>query len=197
MNPPRAFSAYAFDFDGTLVDTMGLHFEAYRRVFEEAGLELTREDFFDNIGGKASETIPLFLRGRPCALTVPELHARKKKQVADLFREADLTVLPSARLLPVLSQLAPLALVSSGSRPGIEQLLDRLGWRSYFKVIVTGEDTERSKPDPMPYLLAADLLGVLPAEMLAFEDTVAGWDSARAAGMTVFLVEGNSPVSVS
>lgn len=196
MNPPRGFSAYAFDFDGTLVDTMGLHFEAYRRVFEEVGIELTRDDFFTNIGGKASETIPLFLRGRPCSLTISELHVRKKKEVADLFREADLTVLPAARLLPALSQFAPVALVSSGSRPGIEQLLDRLGWRSYFKVIVTGEDTERSKPDPMPYLLAANLLGFSPADVLAFEDTAAGWDSANAAGMTVFQVEGNRPIAV-
>ena len=123
----QPFQAIAFDFDGTLIDTLQLHFEAYRRVFEAENLELTPDDFFKNIGGKATEAIPLFLRGRHTTLTIGEIHSRKKEQIAILFRDAPLQILPTARFLPMFAGRLPLALVSAGSRPGILQLLQRLG----------------------------------------------------------------------
>src|SRR5882724_798233 len=69
-----SFAAAIFDFDGTLVDTMPVHFEAYRRVLAEVGLELEPEDFYRNIGGHGRETIPKLLRGRACSLTPAEIH---------------------------------------------------------------------------------------------------------------------------
>lgn len=186
------FHAIAFDFDGTLVDTLHLHYEAYRQVFDLIGLSLSEEQFYSNIGGKATEAIPLFLAGREAPLTVEEIHQRKKTVIAGLFRDAPLHVLPAANFLPLLAGHLPLALVSSGSRPGIEQLLGRLGWFDIFKVIVTGEDTPLSKPSPLPYLHAAKKLGIDPARIAAFEDTSAGIESAKSAGMSVFDVSGNT-----
>ena len=122
------FRAIAFDFDGTLVDTLHLHYEAYRQVFAFMGLSLSEDQFYSNIGGKATEAIPLFLAGREAPLTIEEIHRRKKIVVGALFLDAPLHVLPAASLLPLLMGRLPLALVSSGSRPGIEQLLGRLGW---------------------------------------------------------------------
>lgn len=186
------FKAFAFDFDGTLVDTLYLHFDAYRIVFGEMGLTLTEEQFFPNIGGNAMEAIPLFLGGRSAPLSVNEIHLRKKQVIERLFESAPLRIFPAAHLLGMFAGRTPMALVSSGSRPGILQLLQRLGWHRTFDVIVTGEDTPSSKPDPAPYLLAAQLLGVLPSEMAAFEDTAAGIKSAKRAGMAVFNVSENS-----
>ncbi|MEZ4365363.1 MAG: HAD family phosphatase [Kofleriaceae bacterium] len=177
-----------FDFDGTLVDTMPLHYEAYRRTFAEAHLELTPEDFYGNIGGSARETIPRFLRGRSCARSVQELHARKKEIVAELFATAEVPRLATAMLLPLLHRRIKLALASSGSRPGIELLLTRLDWVRYFDVVVTGEDAARGKPAPDLFLLAARGLDLDPARCLAFEDTDDGVAAAEAAGMTVFDV---------
>ena len=190
-SPCQAFQAIAFDFDGTLVNTLHLHYEAYKAVFEAIHIDLTPDDFYQNIGGKAAEAIPLFLRGRRTDLTIAEIHSRKKERIAELFRTAPLQILPTARFLPVFAGHLPMALVSAGSRPGILQLLGRLGWDGYFAVIITGEDTQASKPDPAPYLLAAVRLGVDPATMAAFEDTQAGIESAVAAGMSVFDVTGN------
>src|SRR5580698_3690890 len=101
MSPPHNFRAIAFDFDGTLVDTLHLHYEAYRRVFESIDLSLTVEDFYPNLGGPAREAIPRFLRGRQASLTVGEIHLRKKEQIAELFRTAPLQVLPAAGFLPL------------------------------------------------------------------------------------------------
>ena len=188
----KHFEAIAFDFDGTLVNTLHLHYEAYRSVFKSMGLELSLPDFYQNIGGKASEAIPLFLHGRSATLSIQEIHLRKKLKIAELFRDAPLQVFPAAKFLPLFFGQVPLALVSSGSRDGILQLLNRLGWSEFFKVIVCGDDTTKSKPDPMPYLLAAEKLGVQPSAIAVFEDTPAGLDAARLAGMSAFDVSGNT-----
>ena len=80
------------------------------------------------------------------------------------------------------------ALCSSGSRPGIELILERLVWRSLFDVVVTGEDVAAGKPAPDLFLVAAERLGVAPAGCFVFEDTDDGVAAARAAGMEVFDV---------
>lgn len=180
--------ALIFDFDGTLVDSMPIHFEAYRRTFAEAGLELAPGDFYSNIGGKASETIPKFLRGRPCARSVAELHARKQAIALELLASEPIPVLAAATLLEAWRGQAPIALASSGSRSGIELVLERLGWRGWFDAVVTGGDVARGKPAPDLFLLAAERLGAAPPRCLVFEDTDDGVAAARAAGMAVFDV---------
>jgi beta-phosphoglucomutase family hydrolase len=177
-----------FDFDGTLVDTMPLHYQAYRQTFAEVGIELTAEDFYANIGGVARETIPRFLRGRPCTHSIAELHARKQVVAQELLRSADLPVLAAAELLRAFHGTLPIAMASSGSRSGIDVVLDRLGWRDYFDTIVTGQDVSRGKPAPEIFLLAAERLGVPPRSCLVFEDTDDGVAAARAAQMAVFDV---------
>ncbi|HEU4731762.1 MAG TPA: HAD-IA family hydrolase [Kofleriaceae bacterium] len=189
--------ALVFDFDGTLVDTMPIHYLAYQRTFAEVGLELTREEFYGSIGGKASETIPRFLRGRPCARSVAELHARKQELAAALLRSEDIPVLATAEILFAFAGVVPIALASSGSRSGIDIVLDRLGWRGHFDAIVTGGEVVRGKPAPDLFLLAAERLGVAPARCLAFEDTDDGVAAARAAQMAVFDVRrAHAPVAL-
>jgi len=192
---PRAAPARGliFDFDGTLVDTMPLHYESYRQTFAEVGIALAPEDFYANIGGVARETIPRFLRGRPCTRSIAELHARKQVIAQDLLRTADLPVLASAELLRAFHGTLPIAMASSGSRSGIDVVLDRLGWRAYFTTIVTGQDVARGKPAPEIFLLAAERLGVPAPSCLVFEDTDDGVAAARAAAMAVFDVRRAQP----
>jgi beta-phosphoglucomutase-like phosphatase (HAD superfamily) len=185
---PRPHAAAVFDFDGTLVDTIPLHYEAYRRTFAEQGLELDEDHFLRCLGGVARETIPLMLAGRPCTASVAELHARKKALLDDLIGTEPITTLGAAELVPVLAPHMPLAIASSGSRPGILAILDRLGWAGTFDVIVTGDDVTAGKPAPDPFLAAAHALGVDPTRCLAFEDSDPGVASARAAGMAVIDV---------
>jgi len=180
--------AAVFDFDGTLVDTMPLHYEAYRRVFDEMGLTLHQEQFYRNVGGNARQAIPRFLNGRVAPWSIDEIHARKKEVLDEMLDSADILVLETSKLLSVFRPLMKIALASSGSRGGIERILDRLQWRAYFDVIVTGEDAARGKPAPDLFLTAAKRLGIPPAACFAFEDTDDGVAAARAAGMEVFDV---------
>ena len=126
-------TALIFDFDGTLVDTMPLHFEAYRRVLSEVQIELTPDDFYSNIGGNARETIPKLLRGRDCSLSTGEIHARKKELINRLLVELPIPVLETAKLLGAFHGRLPMALASSGSRPGIEIVLKRFEWEPFFR----------------------------------------------------------------
>lgn len=169
-----------------MVDTLGFHYEAYRAVFEGIGIRLLPEEFYPHLGGKAAEAIPLFLAGRDSPISINVIHERKKRVIAGLFAKGEITVLPAAGFLMLLHGRLPIALVSSGAREGIELLLERLGWTTYFDIIITGEDTPMSKPDPMPYLLAAEKLGIAPNHIAVFEDTPAGLISAKRAGMSVF-----------
>lgn len=177
-----------FDFDGTLVDTMPIHYRAYRAAFAEVGIELSPDDFFGSIGGKASETIPRFLRGRSCPRSVDELHVRKQELAIQLLRSEDIPILAAAELLAALHGALPIGLASSGSRSGIDVVLDRLGWRDRFDAIVTGHDVVRGKPAPDLFLLTAERLGVAPHGCVVFEDTDDGVAAGRAAGMAVFDV---------
>jgi HAD superfamily hydrolase (TIGR01509 family) len=180
--------AAIFDFDGTLVDSMPLHYEAYRRVLAAEGIDLARETFFGAVGGTAGEVIPRLLGDRTCAVPPAELHRRKKAELTTLLDEGPVPVLGAAVLLEVLAGTHRLAIASSGSRPGITQMLAGLGWTDLFEVVVTGEDVDHGKPAPDPFLLAAERLGVAPEECVALEDTDDGVASATAAGMLVLDV---------
>lgn len=177
--------AIIFDFDGTLVDTMPLHFEAYRQTFAEMDLTLTPADFYENIGAAAREAIPKFLRGRKAPWSIDNIHNRKKQIFANLLQTDRVRPLPASELLPVLFHRVPMALASSGSRPGITTILTALNWNAFFAAIITGEETEHGKPAPDLFLLAASRLNVEPKHCLVFEDTDDGVAAAHSAGMRV------------
>lgn len=185
-----AVDAVIFDFDGTLVDTMPVHYEAYRRAFAEMDLALSRDDFYRNSGGNARETIPKLLAGRRAPRSLPEIHARKKEILGQLLSEGPIEVLQTSQLLDAFLGRLPMALASSGSRAGIELILDRLGWRHYFAAVVTGEDVPHGKPAPDLFLMAAQQLDIERSRCLVFEDTDAGVAAARTAGMHVYDVRG-------
>lgn len=189
---PIRFNAVLFDFDGTLVDTMPIHYEAYRYVFAEMSLDLTHEDFYSNIGGSGMETIPRFLRGREARWSVTEIHQRKKHRLLELLDLVELHPLPASELLSLLHGRVPMAVATSGASVGVYKMLDRLNWRRFFTAIVTAEDVKRSKPAPDLFLTAASRLGVVPQECLVFEDTDDGVAAAVSAGCRVLDVRSMS-----
>jgi beta-phosphoglucomutase-like phosphatase (HAD superfamily) len=185
--------AVLFDLDGTLVDTMPLHFQAYRDVLAEIGIPLTFEHFMEVSGGAARETIPRLVGAHRCDLSVEDIHGRKVKRAEALFRDIRPQALPCALLLPLFAQSHPVGLVSSGSRKSVATTLEVMSWTSLFTTIVTGDDVARAKPAPDGYLKAAAALSVDPERCLVFEDMDDGVIAAEAAGMRVFDVRRTLP----
>lgn len=185
------YKAILFDLDGTLVDTMPLHYRAYAGALQTRGLTLDWAAFMNLIGPPAKEAIPLFVKaaGGNCdAIEVAKIHDEKKEIFARNLEEKMLTILPAARFISDIKQSQSSALVTSGNRRGAQAILKKLSWTSRFDTVVTGDDVTFGKPDPEPYLLAAKRLDIVPDRCLVFEDTTDGVASARAAGMAVVNV---------
>ena len=180
------YEAVLFDLDGTLVDSLPLHYRAYRRVFERRGTQLEWDVFMHNIGPPAASAIPKFAAAVGLDLTesqLTDIHLEKKSVFADLLGIEAPSLLPVSTILSEVMENQKSGLVTSGNRSGARLILKSLGWIDKFDVVVTGDDVVQGKPSPEPYLHAARILGVDPKACLALEDTDAGLLSARQAGM--------------
>ncbi|WP_262004817.1 HAD-IA family hydrolase [Streptomyces sp. FIT100] len=186
--------AVLLDMDGTLTDTETLWWRTAQEVADGLGHLLSDADTSEVVGRCVEDTAAHLRRvsgtERPLDTVVAELEARFLAAVQE-----ETVVLPGAReLLDTLRDMGiPAALVTASPRPVVESVLKLLGAES-FQVTVVADDTERTKPHPEPYLVAARALGVDPAGCLAVEDSPAGIAAAQAAGCRVAVVPSLLPV---
>ncbi|MEU8392278.1 HAD-IA family hydrolase [Micromonospora sp. NPDC048843] len=180
--PPGPFAAYLFDCDGTIVDSMPLHYLAWQRALEEWGCEFP-EDLFYAWGGRPTADIIVALNEQQgLAMPVAAVVERRESYYQEL--------LPQLAAVPeVLAHIhdahrrVPFAVVSGSTRASVTASLDALGLLDRFDVLVCADDYTRAKPNPEAFLLAAEQLGVPPESCLVFEDTDLGIQAATAAGM--------------
>ncbi len=185
--PPGPFSAYLFDLDGTIADSMPLHYLAWSQAIAEHGGHFP-EDLFYSMGGL------------PLLKVVEKLNKKfgyNMDPAAVVHRKESLFLANSDNLQPVLAVAAiidqasgkiPFAIVSGSPRATILKTLATLHLLDRFPVIVGSEDYTHGKPHPEPFLTAARLLNVPPAQCLVFEDAQPGIEAAKAAGMQYVLV---------
>jgi HAD superfamily hydrolase (TIGR01509 family) len=186
------YEALLFDLDGTLIDTMPLHYEAYAEALKRRGLRLGQDDFMSAIGEPARKAIPQFLKlagvNAVAESEVASIHEEKKKIFEHSLETARLATLQAATLLTIAKGRTKLGLVSSGNRSGVLALVGAMKWHSMFDVIISGDDVTYGKPHAEPYLTAAKRLCVDPQKCLVLEDTESGLQSGSAAGMAVLDV---------
>jgi beta-phosphoglucomutase len=178
-----------WDMDGTLVDTAELHFEAWAEVCRERGLDFTRAEFAATFGWRNAEIIAALFGDRFDERATAELGERKE----ELYRAAagkGISLLPGgSALLDGLHRAGVRqAIGSSAPRKNLELILRLTGVERYFGAVVGMEETQRGKPDPQVFLVAAQHLGVAPGRCVVFEDAVAGVQAARAGGMKCVAV---------
>lgn len=187
--------ALLFDLDGTLVDTMELHFLAYQQVLSDLGGIFSWSDYEATVGPPAKVTLPRFIRAAgldPARLPpVGEIHARKKRAFATLIARQPLQTLPAADLLRQMSATLDIAIVTSGNRNGAETIIDAAELSGLVKTLVTGDDVTQGKPAPAPYTLGLSRLSCRAEEAIAFEDHDDGILSASRAGLLVIDVRTN------
>ncbi len=174
--------ALIFDCDGTLADSMPLHWQAWQVVAPRHGIHFTEERFY-SLGGVPSRDILKMLSAEQ-GLTLDPLLVAREKEVAYLELLAHIG--PIEVVVGIARQHAgklPMAVASGGTRRVIELVLAHLGIRELFTAVVTSDDVVRQKPAPDIFLEAARRLGVPPQFCRAYEDTDLGLRAIRAAGM--------------
>lgn len=171
-----------FDCDGTLADTMPLHWRAWQVITARHRLHLP-EDRFYALGGIPSRDI-LKMLSQEQGIAIDHLAVAREKEAEYLPLIAQVepinTVVGVAR---ANYGKIPLAVASGGTRRIIEQVLEHLGIRQLFKAIVTSEDVVNQKPAPDIFLEAARRIGVPPQQCRAYEDTDLGMQAIRTSGM--------------
>jgi HAD superfamily hydrolase (TIGR01509 family) len=189
--------AVLWDMDGTLVDSEKLWDVSLAKLFESFGATMRHETRVALVGASAEETMTtvyaeLGLDPDPAAMaeSIRWLH----RITGELF-DTGLPWCPGARemLEGLAAEGVPMALVTNTARPLTERALNSIG-RQYFSVSVCGDEVPRGKPAPDPYLRAAELLGLDPAQCLAVEDSVTGAAAATGAGCAVLVVPNDVPV---
>lgn len=180
--PPGPHDAFLFDLDGTVADSMPLHYISWREAVEEAGGQFPEEVFYQLGGVPLPRTVEI-LNERFGTAMAPAAVVRRKEELYLGMLDRLEPVQPVLRVMEQWVGRVPFAIVSGSPRASIEATLARLGLGHYFPVIVGAEDYREGKPAPEPFLTAAARLGVRPERCLVFEDAEAGVQSAVAAGM--------------
>jgi HAD superfamily hydrolase (TIGR01509 family) len=171
-----------FDLDGTLIDSMPLHWRVWQGLLAKHGLKLSEERFYA-LGGVPSRDILRLLSAEQGVPLDPVRVAQEKES-------AYLELIPEIQALEPVVAIArqyhgqlPLAVASGGTRRAVNQALEAVHLRPLFTAVVTNEDVTRQKPAPDIFLEAARRLGVHPSVCRAYEDTDLGLQAIRAAGM--------------
>jgi HAD superfamily hydrolase (TIGR01509 family) len=185
--PEGEFRAYLFDCDGTIADSMPLHYRAWKKALEEWNCEYP-EALFYSWGGKPVRDIIADLN-KMQGLNMPVDSLASRKEALYLAQLPQLKPIPEV-LEHIELQFGhiPFAVVSGSRRESVVGSLSVLNLLDKFETIVSAEDYKNAKPAPDPFLLAAERLGVAPQDCLVFEDTALGIQSATAAGMASVLV---------
>ena len=179
--PDGIFGAYLFDCDGTIVDSMPLHYVAWKRALGEWNCEFG-EKLFYAWGGRPTGEIIATLNEQQ-GLTMPVESVARRKE------EFYFAMLPELKAVPeVLEHIVaqygriPFAVVSGSARDSVTASLGVLKLLDRFETLVCAGEYTKSKPDPEAFLLAASRLGVAAANCLVFEDTAMGIQAATAGG---------------
>jgi len=177
------FRGAVFDFDGVIVDSHPAHVRAWEKFLECVGRTVSGEQLQFVLDGRKREDILRHFMGELSNEQIAE-YGHLKEQ---FFRDEAVNVRTIDGLLGFLEDLEreqfALAIASSGSRSRVDFLLDKLGLKQCFRVVITGDEVEEGKPHPAIFVKAAQQLRMDSSQLVAFEDAPSGVKAAKAAGM--------------
>jgi beta-phosphoglucomutase family hydrolase len=187
--------AVIFDWDGVVVDSSAHHERSWEVIAAKRGLPLPADHFKRGFGKKNNVIIPDLGWAKEPA-DVEALAHEKEEIYRSLVREKGIEPLPGVRelLAALRAENIPCAIASSTERANLDLPIDLMGLREFFTVIVSGEEVVHGKPDPAVFLLAAERLGIKPADCVVIEDALVGIEAAKRAGMPVLAVATTNPI---
>ncbi|MEO5961225.1 MAG: HAD family phosphatase [Opitutaceae bacterium] len=184
--PDADFAGYIFDLDGTLVDTMPLHYRAWDEAMRKVGLKVPLdEELFYSLGGVPTKRVAeLIAKHYGLSIDPHAVFDHKESLFVDLQKDAKL-IEPVVEIASRMSLTYPVSIASGGPREIVRGMLALTGLAPLFPFerVITPEDVLHGKPAPDMFLLAAVRMGVRPEKCLVFEDAEPGMRAAEAAGM--------------
>lgn len=182
--------AFIFDMDGTLVDNMAFHFQAWFIFFREQGVDITEDQVRAHAFGRTSEEVLRAVLGDQLSPAEIAAHVERKEAIYRALYLPQMKPIPG--LVDFLRQAQRLgillAVATSAGMENIRLILEGLGLAPLFQVIVGADDVNLGKPDPEIYLTTAQRLRIAPRCCLVFEDSVLGLEAAQRAGMRAVAV---------
>ena len=174
-------TAYIFDFDGVLVDTMPAHFACYSRALEESGIPIDKEQFYRQAGMTGLEQIAYFANQAGIQADVQKIY-RRKREIQTQNPPNTEGIACNIELLKILrTHCVPVAIATGSTLPSINPIMAE--HEIEVDAVATADDVERGKPFPDLFLCAAAKLGVPPEQCVVVEDSDVGIQAAKAAGM--------------
>lgn len=193
----RTYKAIIFDNDGTLVDSMPVHYTAWRDALQHFGITFTEEQFYSLAGVPANEIIALLTEEQgkaPDDVSVSAVLEHRQERLENVLKHISKIDVVVHILNDAVSRGIPVAVASGGEQGDVLASMAYAGVDdSVFKAIVTREDVSRGKPDPETFLLAAEKLAVDPQDCIGLEDGAKGLEALDNAGigkMDVRQIEG-------
>lgn len=182
--------AVIFDLDGTLIDNNLFHLKAWQEFYKKRNRSLTEEEYKQHFNGKTNVDVLAHVFKEPLS---PQENDKYTNEKEDLYRKIyEPHIEPVKGLLNLLQQLQnagiPMAIATSGINVNIDYMFKHVPIQHYFKEVIYSKHIKKGKPDPEIYLVTAKKINVPPAKCVAFEDSIAGIQSAKAAGMKVVAI---------
>ena len=176
--------ALIFDLDGTLADTMPVHYLAWQAALEPTGLSFP-EDKFYSCGGMATKKIVQLLCEEQGIEADADAVAQAKYEAFFPYIEQVIRIDPVVAIAEQYHGKIPMAIATGGRTRPATMIIEKTQIGHLFETVVTADEVSEHKPHPMTYLIAAERLGVDPTKCIAYEDADPGIVSAKAAGMEV------------
>ena len=186
---PECIEGLIFDCDGTLVDTMPVHFVAWTAALEKHGLELNEKRFYEFAGMPTQKIIEILSEEQGVEVSAAEI-AHEKEQ---MYLEAIPNVARIHRVVDIAEReqgRRKLAVASGGWKRVVRHSLKAVQLEGLFPIIVGADDVTHGKPAPDVFLEAARQMGLKAEECIVYEDGELGFQAAKAAGMECVDVRG-------
>lgn len=174
--------ALIFDVDGTLVDSMPMHFQAWIKVIEQYGIKYTKELFYSTAGKSTQKIVEILNKKFKLSIDPQQVALEKEREFLKNVKKLK-PILEVAKLVENNAGKFAYAAGTGGQRKLVEIELEVTGLDKYFPVVVTAEDVINHKPEPDTFLKCADSIGVAPEYCQVFEDAALGLEAAKRAGM--------------
>jgi beta-phosphoglucomutase family hydrolase len=176
--------ALIFDLDGTLADSIPVHIHCWDETCKTFGYKFPVKVMIQMTGMPTHIFAEYIKKDSGCSLSVDEIMKLKQNHFYQLAH----TIKPIEKVASFVKQhygKIPMSIGTGGGRRSSALILDAIGMREYFSVVVTADDVSKHKPHPDTFLKCAELMGIAPEYCQVFEDGEMGMEAARTAGMIV------------